>query len=56
MDRADAVLAQYTDLSALSPARKASIRAYLLKVVQEYARHNGHADILRDRIDGSRGE
>ncbi len=23
---------------------------------QEYARHNGHADIVRERIDGLRGE
>jgi len=24
--------------------------------VEEYARHNGHADILRERIDGRLGQ
>ncbi|HKO83299.1 MAG TPA: DUF664 domain-containing protein, partial [Actinomycetota bacterium] len=23
---------------------------------EEYARHNGHADLLRERIDGSTGD
>jgi Protein of unknown function (DUF664) len=25
-------------------------------MVEEYARHNGHADILRERIDGTTGD
>ncbi len=25
-------------------------------MVEEYARHNGHADLLREQIDGSVGE
>jgi hypothetical protein len=33
-----------------------TVRWCLLKVLQEYARHNGHADILRERIDGAVGE
>ncbi|NDF24241.1 MAG: DUF664 domain-containing protein, partial [Actinobacteria bacterium] len=24
--------------------------------IEEYARHNGHADLLREAIDGERGE
>ncbi|HLU71589.1 MAG TPA: DinB family protein [Nonomuraea sp.] len=28
----------------------------LIHLVQEYARHNGHADLLRERIDGTTGE
>jgi Protein of unknown function (DUF664) len=24
--------------------------------MEEYARHNGHADLLRERIDGATGE
>lgn len=24
-------------------------------MIQEYARHNGHADLLRERIDGATG-
>ena len=33
-----------------------SLRWILIHVIEEYARHNGHADLLRERIDGARGE
>jgi uncharacterized damage-inducible protein DinB len=33
-----------------------SLRWILVHLVQEYARHNGHADLLRERIDGATGE
>lgn len=33
-----------------------SARWVLHHMVEEYARHNGHADLLRERIDGSVGE
>ena len=33
-----------------------SVRWNLQKLVGEYARHNGHADLLRERIDGATGE
>ncbi len=33
-----------------------SLRWNLMKVIGEYARHNGHADLIRERIDGSTGE
>ncbi|MDT4922670.1 MAG: hypothetical protein QOG01_383 [Pseudonocardiales bacterium] len=32
-----------------------SLRWVYLHVIEEYARHNGHADILRERIDGATG-
>lgn len=32
-----------------------SLRRVLLHLVQEYARHNGHADLIRESIDGARG-
>lgn len=32
-----------------------SLRWILLHMTQEYARHNGHADLLRERIDGTTG-
>ncbi|MFB9412643.1 DinB family protein [Dactylosporangium matsuzakiense] len=32
-----------------------SLRAVYLHLIQEYARHNGHADILREQIDGRTG-
>jgi hypothetical protein len=25
-------------------------------MIEEYARHNGHADLLRERIDGATGD
>jgi uncharacterized damage-inducible protein DinB len=32
-----------------------SLRLVMLHVIQEYARHNGHADLLREGIDGDVG-
>ncbi|GAA2134629.1 DinB family protein [Kitasatospora kazusensis] len=32
-----------------------SLRWVLMHLVEEYARHNGHADLLRERIDGAIG-
>jgi hypothetical protein len=32
-----------------------SVRALLLSMIAEYARHNGHADLLRERLDGATG-
>ncbi len=33
-----------------------SLRWILLHLVEEYARHNGHADLLRESVDGLTGE
>ncbi|MEU0539578.1 DinB family protein [Nocardia sp. NPDC005978] len=33
-----------------------SLRWILVHMIQEYARHNGHADLLRERIDGRTGD
>jgi len=33
-----------------------SLRWILVHMIEEYARHNGHADLLRERLDGSVGE
>jgi uncharacterized damage-inducible protein DinB len=32
------------------------IRTLVLHMIEEYARHNGHADLLREAIDGAVGE
>jgi hypothetical protein len=32
-----------------------SLRRVLVHMLAEYARHNGHADLLRERIDGATG-
>ena len=33
-----------------------SLRLVMLHMIHEYARHNGHADFLRERIDGRVGQ
>jgi len=33
-----------------------SVRWVYLHMIQEYARHNGHADLLRERTDGQTGD
>lgn len=33
-----------------------SLRWVLVHMIEEYARHNGHADLLREAIDGQTGE
>jgi hypothetical protein len=35
---------------------KFSLRWLLTHMIEEYSRHNGHADLLRERLDGSTGE
>jgi hypothetical protein len=33
-----------------------SLRTIMLHVILEYGRHNGHADLLREAVDGTVGE
>jgi uncharacterized damage-inducible protein DinB len=33
-----------------------SLRWIMVHMIEEYARHNGHADFLRERIDGTVGD
>jgi len=33
-----------------------SLRWVMIHMIEEYARHNGHADLLRERLDGATGE
>jgi uncharacterized damage-inducible protein DinB len=39
-----------------SDGRAPSLRWILFHLVEEYARHNGHADLLRESVDGLTGE
>ena len=39
-----------------SDGQSISLRMMLVHMVEEYARHNGHADLLRERIDGRIGQ
>ena len=36
--------------------RTPTVRAMMLDMIEEYARHTGHADILREAVDGRVGE
>jgi len=36
--------------------RAPSLRWILLHMIEEYARHNGHADLIRESVDGETGE
>ncbi len=36
--------------------RDVSLRWIYLHLIEEYARHNGHADLIRERIDGAVGD
>lgn len=44
------------DFEGSRPHRKYALRWVLIHMIEEYARHNGHADFLRERIDGATGE
>lgn len=36
--------------------RDISLRWIYVHMIEEYARHNGHADLIRERIDGATGD
>jgi Protein of unknown function (DUF664) len=60
-ERSRANVAEVGDLDALSaphPRRgeRFSLRWILLHMLEETARHNGHADLLRQAVDGTTGE
>jgi hypothetical protein len=39
-----------------APRGPVSLREVPVHIVEEYARHNGHADLLRERINGKVGQ
>jgi uncharacterized damage-inducible protein DinB len=61
-ERSRAAVAEVGDLDALSakPSRRTgerfNLRWIMLHMIEETARHNGHADLLRENIDGVTGE
>jgi Protein of unknown function (DUF664) len=44
------------DLGVRGDGSEVTLRWILLHMLEEYARHNGHADLLRQSIDGATGE
>jgi uncharacterized damage-inducible protein DinB len=60
-DRSRAAIAEVRDLDrvATKPSRSGesfNLRWIMLHMIEETARHNGHADLLRENIDGVTGE
>jgi uncharacterized damage-inducible protein DinB len=59
-ERARALVAEAGSIDEVGRGRRdgqeVSLRWILLHMIEEYARHNGHADLLRERIDGAVGE
>ncbi|MFF0308673.1 DinB family protein [Streptosporangium sp. NPDC004379] len=49
--------AESLDVTAYNPRwdEKVSLRLVMLHLIHEYARHNGHADLLREGVDGTVG-
>jgi hypothetical protein len=39
-----------------SDGRTPNLRWILCHMIEEYARHNGHADLIREAVDGQTGE
>jgi len=43
------------DVPLKRPMRARTLRGAILEVIEETARHAGHADIIREQIDGQTG-
>ncbi len=64
VDRSRRLVAESLSQGGLSqPAKRSwpdgeapSLRWILVHMIEEYARHNGHADLLREAVDGEVGE
>ena len=58
-DRAREIVAQTPSLDQpgirLPDGQPISLRRIMVDMISEYARHDGHADLLRERIDGATG-
>lgn len=52
----DAALAEYPDLGERVGKDKIAVRELMVHRIDEYARHCGHADLLRECIDGRVGQ
>ncbi|MET8230183.1 DinB family protein [Micromonospora sp. NPDC005298] len=56
---AERFVAEAADLKVWGRQRRGNVivlRELLVHMIEEYARHNGHADLLRERIDGRVGQ
>jgi uncharacterized damage-inducible protein DinB len=63
IEHADSLVAAASSLDQVSagtspgsPGWQPNLRWILVHLIEEYARHCGHADLLRERIDGATGD
>jgi Protein of unknown function (DUF664) len=57
VSRSIAAAAESLDVvSGSSEKPPVSLRWIMIHMIEEYARHNGHADLLREQVDGAVGE
>jgi len=63
VDKARRILQEVGDLDAIAvghrkrkPGEPLSMRWIVIHMIEEYARHLGHADLIRESIDGSVGQ
>ncbi len=47
--------ARHLDDTGISRGEPCSLRWIYVHMIEEYARHNGHADLIRELVDGSVG-
>ena len=52
----DAALARHPDLGERLGKDRIAVRELMVHRIEEYARHCGHADLLRERVDGRVGQ
>jgi hypothetical protein len=54
--RARQIMASHQLDDTFGKANSYTLRWFYQYLIKEYARHLGHADLLRERIDGATGE
>ncbi|CAM3659224.1 DinB family protein [Occultella aeris] len=52
----EAFVAAHADLGWIGADGQTPLRRVLIHMIEEYARHCGHADLIRERIDGRVGQ
>jgi uncharacterized damage-inducible protein DinB len=54
--REHAARSSLDDVQTDSRGRDINLRWIYTHMIEEYARHNGHADLIRERVDGATGD
>ena len=56
VDRSNRVILGVADLANLGRGEPVPVREVLVHLIREYSQHLGHADLLRERLDGRVGQ